>query len=345
MQTDYAHALALLDQASSGGGDRTTLGTGANSSWMTGSSNTFLKFFGKKRQGSCDGTAYPDAHGRLPRRGGDVDQAAPGSRSSLKSARPASKEDGVPGKKAGYHVGSGWFILGELVRRLDGRPFEQYVRAEIFRPLEMFDSWVRHAAGAAYREYGTRIGLMHSTDKGGAVADFFADSEAGATVCRPAGNGRGPVRELGRFYEMLLNRGRYEQRKILVPQTVEAMTARHRVGMFDHTFKMVVDWGLGFILQTDPDGTDPFAYGFGPSGPRTFGHGGFESSAGFADPETGLVVAFVFNGTPGEQQHKQRRRALQLAISQDRGLAKFTAGRAGSIPCQHRRSSSTAFRP
>ena len=48
----------------------------------------------------------------------------------------------VPGGTAGYHLMTSWFILGELVRRADGRAFETYVRQEIFEPLEMLDSWI-----------------------------------------------------------------------------------------------------------------------------------------------------------------------------------------------------------
>ena len=48
----------------------------------------------------------------------------------------------VPGQKAGYHLASSWFILGEVIRRLDGRPFETYVREAIFEPLGMVGSWI-----------------------------------------------------------------------------------------------------------------------------------------------------------------------------------------------------------
>ncbi len=87
--------------------------------------------------------------------------------------------------------------------------------------------------------------------------------------------------------------------------------------MYDHTFKHNMDWGLGFILNSptpDPD----LPYGFGPhASPRTFGHGGAQSSAGFADPEHHLVVAYVFNGMPGEVKHQQRLQALNTAIYED----------------------------
>ena len=37
--------------------------------------------------------------------------------------RSSLEADWVPGKRAGYHPYSSWFVLGELVRRVDGRPF------------------------------------------------------------------------------------------------------------------------------------------------------------------------------------------------------------------------------
>ncbi len=227
----------------------------------------------------------------------------------------------VPGQKAGYHHAASWVILGELIRRLGGRPPEQYFRDEIFLPLEMDNCW-NGMPPERYREYGDRIGFMHqmsSTDGSPPPgATYFGDTEAGMSVCRPGGNTHGPVRELGRFLEMMLGHGQRNGRRLLQPQTVDAMTARHRVRLFDHTFKSEIDWGLGFILHTDLGDSDAFPYSFKPNvSPRTFGHGGYQSSAAFADPERQLVVAFVFNGTPGEEAHRARRRAMQNAVQED----------------------------
>src|ERR1700734_1001832 len=55
----------------------------------------------------------------------------PWETTSAKIGAAKPEPNWTPGKKAGYHVASTWFILGELVRRLDGRPFTQYVREEI----------------------------------------------------------------------------------------------------------------------------------------------------------------------------------------------------------------------
>jgi CubicO group peptidase (beta-lactamase class C family) len=230
------------------------------------------------------------------------------------------ERDWIPGQKAGYHVATSWLILGELVRRIDGRAYNRYVREEIFGALGMTDSWVGMPP-ERYHAYGSRIGIMHDTTGSGPRESGF-DTEARVAWVIPGGTGRGPMRELGRFYEMLLNRGQLDGRRVLLPQTVEALTARHRTGMYDHTFRHVIDWGLGFIVDSKQYGVETVPYGYGRHcSPRTFGHSGAQSSTGFCDPEHGLVVALVFNGMPTDEQHNARIRAVVSAIYEDLGLS------------------------
>jgi CubicO group peptidase (beta-lactamase class C family) len=226
----------------------------------------------------------------------------------------------VPGETAGYHPLTSWYLLGELVRRLDGRPFENYVREAIFEPIGMQHSWIG-LPPQRYREYGDQIGLMHDTRGEQPVANFVLDSEEIAAQSRPPSNARGPIRELGFFYEMMLARGTRSGARVITSQTVDAMTARHRVGQYDKTFRHVIDWGLGFVLQSNQYGVDTVPYGYGPhASPRTFGHSGSRSSIGYADPEHGLVVACVFNGAPDEAKHDARMREVNAAIYEDIGL-------------------------
>jgi CubicO group peptidase (beta-lactamase class C family) len=226
----------------------------------------------------------------------------------------------VPGEKAGYHTASSWFVLGEVIRRVDGRPFERYVREEIFELLGMADSWVGMPPDRYlfYKDEG-RLGATWNTE-GPEVKDHGWDTEERLIRPNPGGNGYGPLRDLGRFYEMLLARGIGNGRRILSPQAVEAMTARHRAGMVDATFKHVLDWGLGFIVNSVQYGAETVPYGYGHHASyRTFGHSGYRSSTGFADPERGLAVAVAFNGTPGNERHEQRVRSVLDAIYEDLG--------------------------
>ena len=223
------------------------------------------------------------------------------------------------GKKAGYHLASSWFILGELIRRLDGRPFNKYVRDEIFLPLEMFDSWIGMPQ-KEYDHYHHRIGRLYDTGKNEPELTDWHTAASCAWVA-PGSHGKGPMRELGRFYEMLLNQGEWKQRRILSPQSIAALTARHRTGIFDHTFQHMIDWGLGFIINSNLYGAETVPYGYGlHSSNRCFGHSGRQSSTAFADPEHDLVVALAFNGTPGERAHNRRIRDVLTAIYEDLGL-------------------------
>jgi CubicO group peptidase (beta-lactamase class C family) len=229
------------------------------------------------------------------------------------------ERDWIPGRKAGYSAYVSWYILGEIVRRLDGREYATYIRDEIFVPLGMADCWIAMPP-EVYRGYGQRLGIMQKTE-GGKVADLGLDTEAACTNPRPSGSGHGPMRQLARFYEMLLAHGTLDGKRVLLPQTVEALVARHRAGMYDHTFKHVLDFGLGFVLNSNQYGIDTVPYGYGPrASPRAFGHSGMQSSCAFADPENALAVAVVFNGTPGEGAHDRRIRAVLESMYRELGI-------------------------
>ena len=217
-----------------------------------------------------------------------------------------------PGHRAGYHPTSAHTVLGALVETLDGRSYDRYVREEIFEPLGMIDSWIGMPA-ERFDAYGDRIGEMQNTAESATQGLLGIDTRAVAPLPIPGANGRGPMRELRRLYEMFLGEGAHGDVRLLSPQTVAALGARHRVGMIDETFGIDINWGLGLAV-------DSYIMGRHCS-PRTFGHGGAQSSAAFCDPEQGVAVAVVCNGMPGGNRHAVRMDAIASAIYTDLGLA------------------------
>ena len=251
-------------------------------------------------------------------RGGDLIPEDLPWRELIERICAATVESDWPvGEKAGYHLSSSWFILAEIVQRLSGRAYSGYAREEIFEPLGMNDSWIGMPA-ARYLEYGERIGFIHLLRSGKLSPHADWNSEADCVRCRPGGNARGPVRELGRLYESLLG----FERQLLKRETVDEFTRRHRVGLFDHTFQHVIDFGLGFIVNSNRYGVETVPYGYGRSASdEAFGHSGAQSSCAFADPVHQLVVAWSCNGLPGERLHQRRAREINSAIYEDLGLA------------------------
>lgn len=227
----------------------------------------------------------------------------------------------VPGAKAGYHMGVTWMVLADVVQRVTGMPYGPHLQRTLFEPLGMRDCWMGMPADV-YQAYGDQLVLMYDTSvKGGGALHPWAEY-ARVARCAPSGNAWGPVRALGFFYEMLLGRGERAGSRVLSAQAVEALTSPHRVGLFDETFKHVMDWGLGFIVNSLARDRDTQPYGFGRhAGRRVFGHGGYQSSLAFADPDAGLAVAFVTNGTPGEGRHGKRCRELVTALYEDLALS------------------------
>jgi CubicO group peptidase (beta-lactamase class C family) len=233
----------------------------------------------------------------------------------------------VPGERAGYHIASSWYILGEAVQRLMATESDQQRTAgdvisdclgTILETCGAVDSHVGMKAGEyfTYSQQG-RIGTMHQLVGGELRPHASIDSADAVIPPRPASNARGPIRGLGKFYESLLHR-----EDILSQYLRQSMIRPQRVGLFDQTFRLHVDWGLGVIVNSTHEDMHKFSYGFGPHASlQAFGHGGNQSSIGMADPKHGLVVAAVFNGMPGDEAHARRMRGLMAAIYEDLGLA------------------------
>ncbi|MDC0273771.1 beta-lactamase family protein [Planctomycetaceae bacterium] len=226
------------------------------------------------------------------------------------------------GEKAGYVVAASWFLLGEVICRLTLQDFPTTLRQLVLDPLGMKNSF----CGLSQDEMSLvepKLGRMFGRTPHG-LEDLNWNQGGRVMNPAPGGNCRGPIRELGKFYESLLPNS---ATNLLSNETANQLTTRQRVGMYDQTFRHKIDWGYGFIVNSNCYGGDSVPYGFGRySGESTFGHGGSQSSIGFADPEHGVVVAWVANGRVGEPRHHERNLAINDAIYLDLGLAAKNVG-------------------
>lgn len=226
------------------------------------------------------------------------------------------EEGWIVGETAGYDPGASWFILGELVRRASGEALCDYVRRHIFDRIGMGDCYLGMPP-EVYDEVVGQIAPMWDTHTHHEPRQTVYTKRSRLTACSPGGGAVGPARQLGRFYQALLDGGD----ELVDRETVELFTARHREGKKDLGFKQIIDWGLGFIRDSKRYGKLVIPYGFGAhASDETFGHGGNQSSLSFADPGCRLVVAFIFNGMPGERAHQQRSHDVATAIYEDLGL-------------------------
>jgi CubicO group peptidase (beta-lactamase class C family) len=191
----------------------------------------------------------------------------------------------------------GW-ILAEVIRAASGRPFEEFIRAEISVPAGIpglgFGA-SRDELGALARTYwlGTRPvfvagnELSQTFERDNNLPEAVTAVVPGAgLVCSAA--------ELALFYELLLRGGvcRSGQRLVSV-ECLRRYTTAGRVA-FDRSNRLPLRVGRGFLLGN----RTPSIYGWWNT-QRVYGHAGAFCTLAFADPDRDLAVAIVTNGNRG----------------------------------------------
>jgi len=220
------------------------------------------------------------------------------------------------GRDCGYHVASAWYVLGEIVRRRDGRTYDRYVREAIFAPLgDAGDFWVGMPA-ADHAANRARIGTMWDAAKAPLAPHAYwawTGSAESVALCRPGGSGWGTARAFARFWSALARGGA----PLLRSDTLECMSRASLPGVRDRVFG-VLNRGLGFVRDSKEHGAGSAWYGHRVSA-RAFGHAGYFSSVAFADPARGLAVALATNGIAPTANDARMHAALD-ALHEDLGL-------------------------
>jgi CubicO group peptidase (beta-lactamase class C family) len=182
-------------------------------------------------------------------------------------------------------------ILGCVVERASGMPFDRFLATRIFDPLDMRDT--RFFLPAEQRR---RLTAVYAAQPGGGIARAAEGARGqGTYVDGPRASFSGgagllsTAGDYGRFLQMLLNGGQLEGARLLGPMTVRLMTVNQSDTLYDgpdHGF------GLGFeILERDGgDGT------IGSAG--AFSWGGAYHSSYFVDPEQELVAVLLTQHLP-----------------------------------------------
>tara|TARA_B100001057_G_scaffold389131_1_gene396781 strand:+ start:7184 stop:8299 length:1116 start_codon:yes stop_codon:yes gene_type:complete len=110
-----------------------------------------------------------------------------------------------------------------LIEKLTGIKIDEFLKEEIFYPLQMQDTFFEIP-----KEKKDRFTNGYFLDKlgGYSLLDHPKNSPytQKVTFCNPSGGLASTIEDLSNFYMMLLNRGTYKGQKILEKRTVELMT-------------------------------------------------------------------------------------------------------------------------
>ncbi|MDR0594001.1 MAG: beta-lactamase family protein [Bifidobacteriaceae bacterium] len=188
------------------------------------------------------------------------------------------------GRVVAYHVVTFGFILGEVVRRVSGRPISQFVADEFFEPLGM-DAYLALPAA----ELGRVVPIR---GKGGNLASpLYLNRAAARRALAPAASLHTTARSLVAFYQMLLDGGVTKAgQRLLAPETIAEALKVSNDGEIDRTLHQRQRYGQGFQLG----GLPGVVRGLGTiSPPSAFGHNGSGVATAWAEPERGLIFIYL----------------------------------------------------
>jgi CubicO group peptidase (beta-lactamase class C family) len=212
------------------------------------------------------------------------------------------KSEYKPGTRMGYHPGSGYMILGEIVSRIDGRPIEIYLKEEILKPIGMKDASLG-VSEARIKELGDKF--SHKNVPPNRPDLQIAWENVPTRIKNPSGSGYSSAYEMGIFYKMLWNKGIWNGSQILSRKTVEFITDVQLKGIFDQTMGFPMVRGYGFGLGK--------ACGSSCSR-KSFGHGGAGSCKNYCDPELDLIVNFNSCTRLTQGENDERHEVINRAI-------------------------------
>lgn len=207
------------------------------------------------------------------------------------------------GRRLGYHALTGGFVIGEVVRRVTGKPINEVLRDEILAPLGF--KWLNYGVPKG-REHevaenaftgpptlwpATRL-VKHALGVSMQEGVDFSNDPRFLSAPIPAGNICGTANEAGRFYELLRNEGELDGVRIFEPRTVRRAVSEQTYLEADLTLLLPIRYGLGFML-----GAKRFSL-YGLDAHHAYGHLGFTNVITWADPEREISVALLTSGKP-----------------------------------------------
>ena len=224
----------------------------------------------------------------------------------------------TPGEKHGYHAMTFGWLVGEVIRRIDGRSVGTYFREEFAAPLGL-DAHIGTGP-----EYDPRISTVIEPQVAAEfppTSDLFGDPDSVGIVAVinppvfnpggpamasrrdwraaeiPAANGHATAHALARIYGGAANGGQIDGVHVLNPETIERGIEEQTNGP-DTCIGINTRFGLGWALTGE---STPY----GPN-PRAFGHPGAGGSLGYADLDAGIGFGYAMNQMGTEVAHDPR---------------------------------------
>lgn len=225
----------------------------------------------------------------------------------------------TPGTEHGYHARSFGWILGEILRRIEGISVGQFIQREIATPLDI-DVYV----GLPEDQYPRCSKVVPPEGGMARLADLLGSNSLTYRVMHgpselfdydqlwnrpdvlacemPSSNAVSDARSLAKFYAALS--GQLPGLSLLSEATLTEACKVHSEGP-DKVVLVPTRFGLGYALAP---------YLAAKAGPKSFGHAGAGGSLALADSEAGISFGYVANRMLFDPKGDPRTRSLIEAV-------------------------------
>lgn len=236
----------------------------------------------------------------LPLLDGTQSLALASDREALARALASQAPQWAPGSAHGYHSITLGSYADILFERASGKDlcallaeFAPKMGAEIYcglprqhwgRVVRILPSLAKPAAPPALDPASLPFRVLTNMPEYLGNPQAFFNGEGIRQVCLPGTNMFSNARSLAQLYAGLIAGGVWQGQRLCSPEAIAAVTAE-RVRGIDLVNHAEMAYGLCF---QKPCAFSPFS-----PNPRAYGHCGVGGSVAFADPDTGLTMAWV----------------------------------------------------
>jgi CubicO group peptidase (beta-lactamase class C family) len=182
----------------------------------------------------------------------------------------------------------GYAALGRLIEVCSGESYEGFLAERLFQPLAMKDTYFFLPP-----EKQSRLAVLYSLDATGKLVRASRPPEPVVKIPSPEGGALTTASDMARFYQMLMNKGSLNGKRILSAAAVEAMTTNQTGDLKNVEFSPGLGMGLSFGVVKDVVGT--FRY----QSIGTFSKGGAFRTYGWGDPAKDMFGIILYQRTNG----------------------------------------------
>lgn len=218
-----------------------------------------------------------------------------------------------PGTAHGYHPLTWGYLIGELVRRIDGRSLGTILREDIAGPAAI-DFQIGTPPAGHYRVAEIMrpralpdLGEINDATRAAFLTKWSAPDRGGAIwreIEIPSANGIGTAKAVAELYSIYAHNGRLRDKRVISEAAFDSLITSRVKGQ-DLVLPYVTEFAAGVMRNNIGL--------YGPN-PDTLCHSGWGGSLALGDPDRHLSAAYVMNRQSNSLQADPRATHLVHAL-------------------------------